>query len=169
MNSVQLKASLVLKGYGIGVSGSPDLANPIRVRRSSSMQQNGSGATLANSFINKANEAITLGVGTTDIDLTSFTDALGATAQSLARVRVLFFEHDADSDATSVTLFNAASNSFQGPISAGASIALLPGEEFFQRARSTGGWVVDGTHKTLRIVVAGDTATLRYFIGGSTT
>lgn len=169
MTSVSVSTSVTLNGVGIGVPADDLLTHAFDVRRTASMTQAGTGATLCDQFIDQATNTITLAAGTTTIDLTNFTNSLSQTGQSVARVRVLFFEHDAASLASSVTVFNAAANAFQGPLSAGASEALNPGDRFHREALSSAGWAVDGTHKNLAIVVAGGTATLRYFVAGSTT
>lgn len=166
--TVQLNTSLTLAGVMAGIPTNAELQAATNVRRTSAMTQGGTGATRCDQIIDKASATVTLSAGTTTIDLTSFTNHATETA-SMAKVRVLYFEHDADSAATSIVIFNAAADAFQGPLSAGASETLLPGEMFHRVSKGSAGWAVDGEHKNLAIVVSGGTATLRYLIGGSTT
>lgn len=169
MNTVQVRTSVTISGTGIGTPTDSVLTHVGDVRRTTNATAAGSGSTLCDQFIDQASSTTTLGAGTTTIDLSNFTNALSQTGQAMTKVRVLFFEHDSASAASSIVLFNAAANSFQGPVSAGASVTLLPGERFEMESPTTAGWAVDGTHKNLAIVVAGGTATLRYFVAGSTT
>jgi hypothetical protein len=169
MTSLELNAVLLITGNAVGTANNPNSTASIGVRRSDAMTQAGTGASFANQAIDKASTTTTLGVGTTTIDLTSFTNLQGETAQSFAKVRVLFFEHDAASAASSIVVFNAAADAFQGPVGAGNDLTLAPGERISMESLTAAGWAVDATHKNLAIVVAGGTATLRYFVGGSTT
>jgi len=169
VTTVQLTAGTTISGDATGVPGNAELTAATTVRTTATFSQNDGGTGHCDQIIDQATSTVTLGAGTTTLDLTNFTNHLNQTGQTMAAVRVIYFEHDAASLAASVTVFNAAAQAFQGPLSAGAAEVLLPGDLFHRVSLSASGWAVDGTHHNLGIVVAGGTATLRYFVAGSST
>jgi hypothetical protein len=112
---------------------------------------------------------------TTTLDLTTgLTNPLNesiASSAAFAHVFGVLVQHDRDSAASTITVFNAASNAFQGPKSAGASEALSPGMwTGFGQEEDLTGWSVDGTHKAIAITnnSATQSATVKVIILGTT-
>lgn len=171
MDTVTVDSKIQIRGLCLGQPSNSALEAPISITRLLSMTQGGTVAagTLCDQVLDQAENVISLTAGTTTLNLQNFTNPLIEGSQSFARVRVIYFEHDIASVATSITIFGVAGDSFQGPLSAAATEVLLPGDVFFKRSGSSTGWVVDAGHRSVTIVVAGGTASLRYFFAGSKT
>lgn len=114
----------------------------------------------------------TLAASTTeDIDLSAaLTNVLGEAAVTLARIKAILVwllstSQSVGTEAvsggsarvtgtacSSITLFGAASNPWQGPlVGATAKLTVDNGNGFQQTRNTAAGWVVDGTHDTLRV------------------
>ena len=174
MNSVNMTLSGVLSGYCQGTSTDASLYHKINVREVSTYTQGGTGATLINQLIDHASTSTTLAAAATStIDLTTGqTNPLGESISStdaFAKLRILIVVHESTSVASSITVFNAAANAFQGSLSAAATITLKPGEFCILCSPTTAGWTIDATHKNVKFLNndGANTATYSYFIGGS--
>jgi hypothetical protein len=83
-------------------------------------------------------------------DLTTATDALGATL-GLTAVKAVFFLADT-TNTNSVVFGNAASNGWSAPFDAATdTISVPPGGELVLMNPTAGGWTVDSSHKLLKI------------------
>lgn len=174
--TVTLNANVNLTGSMVGSTGRPGLNNPLSAALSLAFTQGGTGATLIDQILDGATGETTLTAGsTTDIDLTTgeenpLVESISG-ADAFAKVRLIYVSHESTSLASSIVVFDAASNAFQGPVEATAGITLKPGEGHLFWSATTAGWTVDGTHKVFRLVNADgvNDATVRYLVGGSKT
>ncbi len=171
MSSLAINVDCGVSGQASGSASDALRRHSIGRRLSFAFTSTSSGVNLCNNGVDKGSEAQTLGAGgTVAIDLSAFTNTNGDSGQSLTIVRQIYVEHVAGSIASAITVFNAgAGNSFQGPVSAGASVSLKPGDVMLLASQSAGGWVVDATHKNFDITNSdgANAATIRYSIHGS--
>lgn len=173
MISVATNLSVTITGNVMGIGTDTTRSNGISSRNDFNGTQAGSGSSLVDEVLDLASNdrSITIAAAaTTTVDLTSGqTDPLGG-AVAFARIRRLIFLHPLESLASSITIFNAASNSFQGPVSAAGTVTLFPGEGFCFWTMSPTGRVVDGTHKNIKILNndATNAATVSYYADGAT-
>lgn len=172
MNSLTLSTGVTLSGIAIGTAANSGQTSSIVRSLPATLTNMGSGATLASNIIDRASVAQTLAAGgTVAIDLTSFNaNPFAEAAQTFATVRVIYIEHSTGSSSSGISAFNAiAGNSFQGPLSAGASITLTAGGNVFWRSSTVVGWVVSSTTKNFYIVNNDgvNAATIRYLVAGS--
>jgi hypothetical protein len=121
MISVATNLSVTITGNVQGIGTDTTRSNGISSRNDFNGTQGGTGSTLVDEVLDLASNdrSITIAASaTTTVDLTSGeTDPLGG-AVVFARIRRMIFIHPLESLASSVTVFNAASNAFQGPLSA---------------------------------------------------
>lgn len=122
------------------------------------------GTAAANAAVGGADQLISYIVNiaissSTTIDLTSLTNILQQSGVSLARVKFYQFRLlSVDDDpvygtlCSSVTIGNAASNSQQFNLSAAATMDVKTGGDATYFDPSASGYVVDGTHKNVKIV-----------------
>ena len=174
MNSVNITTSSTISGLVQGTTASPNSSCRVSVRRTNSYTQ----ATTAkmDQILDKATNTFTIAASTTlAIDLTTGqTNPLNESISSslaFAKVRYILIEHDSASLSTSIVAFGSGSNQFQGPLSASATVTLIPGGKYVAENYNSTGWTVDGTRKTIQIVNSSSTqsATVRLIIAGSTT
>jgi|GEM_PF-1981465 len=106
------------------------------------------------------------------LDLTALTDILGA-AVSFARVRVVAIKVYSQTDAASLTVGGAASNAWEAFLSTAgtitipaASAANQNGAFFLLTAPNTTGWVVDSTHKNLKLQPSAHAFNADVFLAG---
>jgi hypothetical protein len=173
MNSSKLTTKFGIVGTVKGTTANSSLSSPIAINRTGSYTQ--ISTYPINQMIDKGSSTFTIAASTTlAIDLTTGqTNPLGesiASSLAFAKIRYVFIEHDAASLSTGIVAFGSGSNQFQGPLSAAATVTLVPGERFQAESATTAGWTVDGTHKTIQIVNSSGTqsATVRLCIAGST-
>jgi hypothetical protein len=111
---------------------------------------------------------LTLSATPTTLDLTSLTDPLGV-AVAFARIRGLYIRNNATTDGWNLTIGLAASNAWAGAsqfLAASSSIILGPSSSFPNAGRlevwapNTTGYVVDGTHKSLKLDPGANTFTI---------
>jgi hypothetical protein len=94
------------------------------------------------------NRTLTAG-SSEDIDLTTQIDDFNV-AMGLSELKLLFIKNN--SAVQTLTVFNASSNAFQGPVAASATVAIPPGGQLL--LVNPVGWTVDGTHKVLKVANA---------------
>lgn len=171
MTSFSLDSSLSLSGLATGIPTDSLRRRSISRRLNARFTSGGTGATKANNGVDQSSADQTLAAGgTVAIDLSAFTNLQGETAQAVTAVRVIYVEHVTGSLSSGISAFNAfAGQSFQGPVSAAATVTLKAGEDITLRSRTVTGFVVDGTHHNFYIVNNDgvNAATYRYLIAGS--
>jgi hypothetical protein len=145
-----------------GLPALPDTLSPVKKHS----YELGAGADACNR-IYAALLTIAGGASTT-LDLEALTDVFGD-ALDFARVKAIRIwllsatddapdgTADAGTACSGVTVGNAASNQFAGsgyPISDAATgtFTLANGDQFARATGSAGGWVVDATHKNLKVL-----------------
>ncbi len=118
---------------------------------------------------------LTLSATPTTLDLTSLLDPLQG-AVAFARVRGLYIRNNATTDGWNLTIGAAASNAWAGTsqfLSASSTIILGPSSAFPNSGRlevwapNTTGYVVDGTHKSLKLDPGANTFTIDIQIIGA--
>lgn len=100
------------------------------------------------------------GAASTTIDLSSFTDIVGRTAQSMARIKAFYFRLLNSTDDSSITttpssfsVGNAAANAHALGLSVATTTRdFVPGDSQGWATQSAAGLVVDGTHKNIKIL-----------------
>lgn len=174
MQSVNLTATATVTGQVSGTTVTPSRCATTDVRRSTNYTQSDATAPI-NQLLDMGSDLQTLAAGATlTVDLTTGQenplgeDITGGAA--FAKVREILVEHDLESAASSVTVFDAASNSFQGMLSAGGSITLPPGGRITLSLPTATGMPVAGGTKNFAIVNDDgvNDATIRYVVAGST-
>lgn len=171
MTSASLNFAVGFEGSATGPTWNPDLTDTIS-RQVVLTALTGSGKQIYETF----RTALTVAAGaTTTLDLTTgLTNTLGESisgSSKFVHVYAVLVVHNSASAASTVTVFNAAANAFQGPKGAGDADTLGPGmwTGFGVPANLTA-WAVDGTHKNLAIVNndGANAATVNVLVIGST-
>jgi hypothetical protein len=174
MNNVNITTTNTISGLVSGTTASPNSSCRVSVRRTNSYTQ----ATTAkiDQILDKATSTFTIASSTTlAIDLTTgqINPLNESISSSLAfvKVRYVMVEHDAASLSTGIVAFGSGSNQFQGPLSASATVTLIPGGKYVAENNNATGWTVNGSNKTIQIVNSSATqsATVRLIVAGSTT
>jgi hypothetical protein len=136
----------------------------------------GNGTTAGNVDLIYA-ATLTLSATPTTLDLTSLTDPLNG-AVAFARVREFYLRNNATTDGWTVVVGGGAANPWAGAsqfLQASSTVTVGPstsstspctGKLAFA-APNTTGYVVDGTHKTLKLDPGANTLTVEILIVGS--
>lgn len=118
---------------------------------------------------------LTLSATPTTLDLTSLTDPLNG-AVAFARVREVYIRNNATTDGWNLVVGPGASNGWAGTsqffgasstVNVGPSTANPNTGKLAFSAPNTTGYVVDGTHKTLKLDPGANTFTVEILIAGS--
>lgn len=172
MTNAALNFAIGFEGVLTGIPTNTDLADNI-TRQVVLSAVAGSGQQVYETF----RVALPVAAGaTTTLDLTTgLTNPLGESISGslkFVHVYAVWIVHNSASTASTITVFNAAANAFQGPKSAAASDVLGPGMwTAFGVPTNLTAWAVDGTHKNIAIVNndGAHAATVNVFVAGATT
>jgi hypothetical protein len=173
MNSLRLTKNFGITGTITGTTANPYLSSRINAQNVTTATQGGTAGALINQVYDYASGTNykTIALSTTlTLDLTS--GLLNPLGESIVfgKVKGIYIEHISTSTAVSIKCFAAGSNAFQGPLNTANYVTLLPGESIYFQSYTSGGWVVDGTHKNLSILNNSGTlsALVRIYIDGTT-
>jgi len=175
MQTVNLTAGVTLTGTVAGTTVTPSRNASVDLRRVTNYTA-GDATAPVNQVLDKGTDTQTLAAGATvTVGLTAGGEnPLGEAitgAAAFIKVREILVEHDSASLSSGVTVFNAASNSFQGMVSAAGFLTLPPGGRITLSLPTAAGMPVSGSAKNFKItnVDGVNAATIRYVVGGSIT
>lgn len=173
MNSVKITKNFGITGTATGTASNPYLSSRINAQNVTTANQAGSAGALVNQVYDVASGTLTTTVApsaTTTLNLNSgLTDPLGGSLV-FGKIKSIYIEHTSASTASSIKVFAAGTNPFQGPLSAGAYFTLAPGESIYLQSYTSSGWAVSGTVKNISILNNSGTnsAIFRVYVDGTT-
>jgi hypothetical protein len=141
-----------IKSKAKGTTGNADQSSPIAT---SSLTLSGSSTlTGANEIDNGLKNSRSLGAGLNEtLDVFSFSNILGETAQSIAECRLFYIVHKSTSAASSITVGNAGANPFLlFGMGATTTFTFLPGEGIIAFAQSTTAIPVSAGARDLKVL-----------------
>jgi hypothetical protein len=109
------------------------------------------------------------------LDLTTLTDVLG-NAVNFTRVRAIVIQNQSTVNGVTLTVGNAGANEWDAVLSASGTLGVSGGSPanpnggfYVQTCPNTTGWVVDGTHKALKLDPGAAAFTAVVILVGSST
>jgi hypothetical protein len=145
----------ITKTIGYNASGSLDTNGVVLPQSSLTAPANGAITSFTNgsgaSQITKVwRDSRTLSATSVTLDLTALTATADGMAGAFTAIKGLYIRNDATTAGFTLTLYNAASTSFQARYSAAATVTLNPGESECIENLLAAGWAC-GTNKSLKI------------------
>lgn len=166
MDSINIKFFAgFIKSKAKGTSGNADIQSAIST---STLTLTGSSTlTGASEIDNGLKDARTLTAGSDEtLDVFSFTNILGETAQAIAECRLFYIVHKTDSTASSIVVGNAATFPFLlFGMAATNTFTLLPGEGIIAFAKSTTAIPVGTTARNLKVLNSDGANSALYEVG----
>lgn len=165
MTNLIVEFLAALSGKGKGVTANSALNSPLGGRTFNvSMSTTGSGGGKATNGY-AGSRPLSASANET-LDLRSFTNLLGETAQALGTLRFFFVRHTSTSSASSISVGNSGANALIIKGCLGATTAdLLPGQALLFLFGTSTAVTVDATHKDVKVANNDGSNAATYEIG----